>query len=86
VPRILDKLCIRLCQNSEIIDDYDRQFASGISLIDPLDRLFDIIHEIIHNRIIFQRSITKILIFMNQISLALDGKPTHTYVQIFLLF
>jgi hypothetical protein len=85
VSRILDKLCNRLCQNSEIVDDYDRQFASTISLIDPIDRLFNILHEIIHNRSIFQRrlsqrSIDKIFIFMNQISPALDGKPNHTHL------
>jgi len=82
----LDKLCIRLCQYSEnseiIVDDYDRQFVSTISLIDPIDRLFNILHEIIHNRSIFQhrlsqRSIDKLFIFITKISGLLEGKTNH---------
>ncbi len=81
----MDKLCTRLhqyCENSEIINDYDRQFASTITLIDPIDRLFNILHEIIQNRCIFQRrlsqrSIDKLFIFINQISSLLDGKSNH---------
>lgn len=78
----MDKLCARLCQyceNSETIDDYDRQF---ITIIDPIDRLFNILHEIIHNRCIFQRrlsqrSIDKLFTFIHQISILLDGKSNH---------
>jgi hypothetical protein len=81
----LDKLCTRLGQNSEMNDDYDRQFAATISLIDPIDRLFNILHEIIHNRSIFQRrlsqrSIDKLFIFINQISPLLDNKPNHIHI------
>ncbi len=85
VSRILDKLCTRLgqyCENSETIDDYDRQFAVTI---DPINRLFNILHEIIHNRSIFQRrlsqrSIDKLFTFINQISVLLDGKPNYTHI------
>ncbi len=88
ISRILDKLCIRLrqhCENSEILDDYDRQFISAISLIDPIDRLFNILHEIIHNRSIFQcrlsqRSIDKLFTFILQVSTLLDGKSNHIHV------
>ncbi len=84
----MDKLCTRLhqyCENSEIIDDYDRQFASTISFIDPIDRLFNILHEIIHNRSIFQRrlsqrSIDKLFTFIHQISPLLDNQPNHTHI------
>jgi hypothetical protein len=88
ISRVLDKLCIRLrqyCENAEIIDDYDRQFASTMPFIDPIDRLFNILHEIIHNRSIFQcrlsqRSIEKFFLFIDQVSLLLNGKSNHSHI------
>ncbi|UJR09887.1 hypothetical protein I4U23_014109 [Adineta vaga] len=88
VSRILDKICTRLyqnCENSEINDDYDQQFPKTISSIDAIDRLFNILHEIIHNRSIFQRrlsqrSIDKLYTFMNQTSTFLDGKVNYTHL------
>ncbi|CAF1329394.1 unnamed protein product [Adineta steineri] len=88
VSRILDKICIHLCQyceNTEINDDYDREFTTNISLIDPIDRLFNILHEIIHNRSIFQRrlsqrTVDKLFTFINQVINLLDGKPNYTHI------
>ncbi|CAF1167547.1 unnamed protein product [Rotaria sp. Silwood1] len=88
VSRILDKLCYRLrqyCENIEIINDNHREYAANIHFIDPIDRLFNILHEIIHNRSIFQRrlsqrSIDKLFTFINQISSLLDGKSNHTHL------
>lgn len=50
-----------------------------------IDRLFNILHEIIHNRSIFQRrlsqrSIDKLSIFISQISSLLDGKTSYIHV------
>ena len=88
MSRILDKLCVRLRQhgeNLENFDNYNHQFASSISLIDPIDRLFNILHEIIHNRSIFQRrlsqrSIDRLFTFIHQVSSLLEGKPNHFHV------
>ncbi|CAF1933985.1 unnamed protein product [Rotaria magnacalcarata] len=88
VSRILDKLCIRIhqhCENTELIGDNGRKFVSTICAIDPIDRLFNILHEIIHNRSIFQRrlsqrSIDKLSIFTTQISSLLDGKAHYNHI------
>ncbi|CAF1318652.1 unnamed protein product [Rotaria sordida] len=88
VSRILDKLCNRLrqyCENVEIINDNDHEFATNIGLVNPIERLFNILHEIIHNRSMFQhrlsqRSIDKLFIFINQISSLLNGKSNHTHL------
>ena len=80
VSRILDKLCARLGQNCE-----NSEISTTLSNIDPIDRLFNILHEIIHNRSIFQRrlsqrSIDKLYTFINQVSSLLDGKVNYTHL------
>ena len=80
----MDKLCIRLgqyCENTDITDDSDRH----VSFIDPIDRLFNIFHDIIHNRSIFQRrlsqrSIDKLFTFINQLAPLLDGKTNYMHI------
>ena len=79
----MDKLFTRLhqyCENQESFNDFD----INISLIDPVDRLFNILHEIIHNRSIYQsrlsqRSIDKLFTFITQISPLLDGKSNYIH-------
>ena len=85
ISRILHKLYLRLRQLCEIVDDYEHHFPSSISLIDPVDRCFNLLHEIIHNRSIFQcrlsqRSVDKLFTFISQVSSLLDGKPNHTHI------
>lgn len=83
ISRLLDKVCSRLrqlCETIEIVDDYDREFLP----IDPIDRLFNLLHDIIHNRSYFQsrlsqRSIDKFFTFISQISTLLDGKSHHAH-------
>lgn len=83
----MDKLCSRLCQLCEtidILDDYDRQILSNLPPVDPIDRLFNLLHEIIYNRCHFQsrlsqRSIDKFLTFLSQISTLLDGKSHYIH-------
>ena len=83
ISRLLDKVCSRLhqlCETMEIVDDYDRQFLP----IDPIDRLFNLLHDIIHNRCYFQsrlsqRSIDKFFTFISQVSTLLDGKSPHAH-------
>ena len=82
----MDKLCSHLRQHCETIsDDYDRQFAPTIVLIDPIDRLFNILHEIVHNRSVFQRrlsqrSIEKFFTLINQLCPLLDGKSNYKHL------
>ncbi|CAF0927808.1 unnamed protein product [Adineta ricciae] len=80
VSRILDKLCARLSQNCE-----NSEISITLSNVDLIDRLFNILHEIIHNRSIFQRrlsqrSIDKLYTFINQVSSLLDGKVNYTHL------
>ena len=87
ISRLLDKLCSRLCQLCETIDnpdDYDRQFFASLTPIDPIDRFFNLLHEIIDNRCHFQsrlsqRSIDKFFTFLTQIGALLDGKSHYTH-------
>lgn len=75
ISRILDKIFSRilhLCEHSN--GDQD----------DSIDRFFNILHDIVHNRSIYQsrlsqRSVEKIYRFLNQISSLLDGKANFTH-------
>lgn len=75
VSRMFDKIFTRICHLSE---------QSTVNHDESIDRLFRILHDIVHNRSIYQarlsqRSIEKIYRFLNQISPLLDGKSTFTH-------